>query len=85
MAGLANNLLQLVCLRSAIGVGEAAFGAIASPMLADFYPMQERNVMFAILYTAIPVGGALGYVIGALVGKSLCEMMLNASRNMSSF
>ena len=68
MAGLANNLIQLICLRSAIG--EAAFGAIASPMLADFYPVQERNVMYAILYTAIPVGGALGYVIGAGVGKS---------------
>lgn len=70
MAGLAQNLVQLIAVRSAIGVGEAAYGAIASPTLADFYPLHERNVMYAILYTAIPFGGALGYVVGAGIGNN---------------
>lgn len=69
LAGLANNLVQLVCIRSMVGVGEAAYGTIAPPMLSDFYPDRERNVVYGIYYLAIPVGGALGYGVGAVLGS----------------
>lgn len=69
LAGLANNLVQLVCIRSMVGVGEAAYGTIAPPMLSDFYPDNERNVAYGIYYLAIPIGGALGYGVGALLGS----------------
>jgi MFS transporter, Spinster family, sphingosine-1-phosphate transporter len=68
LAGLANNIAQLVLLRSLVGVGEAAYGTIAPPMISDFYPESDRNVAYGIYYLAIPLGGALGYGIGAVLG-----------------
>jgi len=69
LAGLANNLVQLVCIRSMVGVGEAAYGTIAPPLLSDFYPERERNIVYGIYYLAIPVGGAIGYGVGAVLGS----------------
>ena len=71
MAGLAKNIVQLVAIRSLVGVGEAAYGTIAPPMLSDFYPSKERNIVYAIYYLAIPLGGALGFAIGAVIGAAL--------------
>ena len=68
LAGLATNLGWLVGIRSLVGIGEAAYGTIAPAMLSDFYPDNERNVVFGIYYLAIPIGGAIGYVIGAVLG-----------------
>ena len=39
-------------------------------MIADFYPQAERNVAYGIYYLAIPIGGALGFGIGALLGSA---------------
>jgi MFS family permease len=56
-------------LRHAIlGIGEASFGIYAPALLADFYPEEDRNRILTIFYTAIPVGAALGYLIGEIVG-----------------
>lgn len=68
LAGLSTNLVQLIALRSLVGVGEAAYGTIAPPMLSDFFQEHERNVVYAVYYLAIPVGAALGYGIGAVLG-----------------
>lgn len=70
LAGIAKNLVQLIIFRSLVGVGEAAYGTIAPPMLSDFYPMWDRNVVYGLYFLAIPVGGALGYGIGAVLGAS---------------
>ena len=70
-AALAQDLGTLVALRSLVGVGEAAYGTIAPAYLADFYPPRERNVVFGVFYLAIPVGGALGFGVGAVVGEAL--------------
>ena len=37
-------------------------------MLSDYYPERDRNRVLTIFYTAIPVGAALGYLVGELVG-----------------
>jgi MFS family permease len=68
LAGLSTNLLQLIMIRALVGVGEAAYGTISPPMLSDFYPFFERNVVYGIYYLAIPIGGALGYAFGAVIG-----------------
>jgi MFS family permease len=68
-AGLANDLVALVLLRSLVGVGQAAYSTISTPMLTDFFPVSERNVMFGIYYLASPVGGAVGYGVGAVLGE----------------
>lgn len=70
LAGLANSLPELLFYRSLVGVGEAAFGTIVPPFLSDFFPPSERNPVFGFFYLAIPVGGAIGYAVGAIVGSS---------------
>ena len=62
--------LQLICIRSLVGVGEAAYTTIAPPMLLDFYPYHERSLIIGFFYLAIPVGGALGYAIGSGLGQA---------------
>jgi MFS family permease len=52
-----------------VGVGEATFSFIAPAILADFYPDRERNRVLSIFYLAIPVGAALGYSAGGLMGS----------------
>jgi MFS transporter, Spinster family, sphingosine-1-phosphate transporter len=51
-----------------VGVGEATFGIFAPSVLADFYPERDRNRILSIFYIAIPVGAALGYEAGGVIG-----------------
>ena len=53
--------------RAAVGVGEAAYGTIAPSLIADYFPVDRRGKAFAIFFCAIPVGSALGYVVGGAV------------------
>jgi MFS family permease len=53
-----------------VGVGEATFGIFAPAVIADFYPERERNRVLSIFYVAIPVGAALGYLAGGLLGST---------------
>jgi MFS transporter, Spinster family, sphingosine-1-phosphate transporter len=54
---------------AALGVGEASFGIFAPALLADFYPEDQRNRVLTIFNVAIPVGAALGYLVGGTVGE----------------
>jgi MFS family permease len=70
ISGLADNVASLVLLRSMVGVGEAAYVTIVPTMLSDFYPAWERPVVFGIYYLALPVGAAVGFGVGAMVGAT---------------
>ena len=52
-----------------VGVGEATFTIFAPAVLSDFFPPKERNRILSIFYLAIPVGAALGYLVGAQLGS----------------
>ena len=67
LAGLAWSYASLFAARAAVGVGEAAYGTISPALLADFFPRARRGRVFAIFFAAIPIGSALGYVVGGLV------------------
>ena len=67
LAGLATSYASLFAARAAVGVGEAAYGTISPALLADYFPRQRRGRMFAVFFAAIPVGSALGYIVGGLV------------------
>jgi MFS transporter, Spinster family, sphingosine-1-phosphate transporter len=58
----------LLLTRCFIGVGEAAYGPIAPTLISDLYPVKIRGSVLAWFYAAIPVGSALGYVVGGLLG-----------------
>ena len=66
-AGFMRSFTGLVTTRAAVGVGEAAYATIAPTMIADSYPPERRSRALAIFYAAIPVGAALGYLVGGLV------------------
>ena len=66
-AGLAQNYGQLLTARASVGIGEAAYSAIAPAIIADYFPERMRGRVFAVFYAAIPIGAALGYVIGGVV------------------
>ena len=67
LGGLARTMPELIGARSLVGVGEAAYSAIAPAILADFFPERTRGRAFAIFFAATPVGAALGYGIGGFV------------------
>ena len=52
-----------------VGVGEATFGIFAPAVISDFYPARERNRILSWFYLAIPLGAALGYLIGGQLGQ----------------
>jgi MFS family permease len=58
----------LLLTRCFIGIGEAAYGPIAPTLISDLYPLKVRGSVLAWFYAAIPVGSALGYVLGGLLG-----------------
>jgi MFS family permease len=69
-SGLASGFFALLLTRCFVGVGEAAYGPVAPAILSDLYPVEHRGRILAWFYMAIPVGSALGYVLGGAVGGS---------------
>src|SRR6266487_5873920 len=67
LGGLARNYAALFAARAAVGIGEAAYGTISPALLADYFPRHKRGRVFAIFFAAIPIGSALGYIVGGLV------------------
>jgi MFS family permease len=62
--GLATSLGALLITRCFVGVGEAAYGPSAPTLLSDLYPVEKRGQVLSWFYLAIPIGSALGYVLG---------------------
>jgi MFS transporter, Spinster family, sphingosine-1-phosphate transporter len=70
-SGLAPTFLLLGLARAVIGFGEASYTVVTPSLLSDFYPVNRRGRALAIFYAAIPIGSALGYVVGAQVAAHL--------------
>ena len=69
LAGFARGFWSLFFARAAVGVGEAAYGAIAPALLADHFPRERRGRVLAVFFAAVPVGSAAGYVLGGWADK----------------
>ena len=70
-AGFAGGFGALLASRAIIGVGEAAYATVGPSILGDWFPPQRRSTVLSIFYAAIPVGSALGFLVGGLVSESL--------------
>jgi MFS family permease len=66
-SGLAGTFLILFLTRILVGIGEGGYGPAAPTILADYFGRQSRGRVMAVFCAAIPVGSALGFVIGGLV------------------
>ena len=51
-----------------VGVGEASFVTISPTFVADLFPETKRGRVLGVFYLAIPVGFALGYLVGGYFG-----------------
>ncbi len=69
LTGMVHSYNTLLIRHAAVGVGEATFSIFAPAMLADFYREEDRNRVLSIFYVTIPVGGALGYLLGGVLGE----------------
>jgi MFS family permease len=69
-SGLAQTFGVLLLTRCFVGIGEAAYGPVAPTMISDLYPVKIRGSVLAWFYMAIPVGSALGYILGGKVADS---------------
>src|SRR5947199_1666236 len=70
-SGLEATFAILVATRICVGIGEGGYGPAAPTILSDLFPIEKRGRIMAIFCAAIPVGSALGYVIGGLIGAHL--------------
>jgi len=62
--GLTTSYLGQFVTRITVGFGEAAYSVISPTVISDYFPKSVRGKTFAIYSCAIPVGSALGYVLG---------------------
>jgi MFS family permease len=69
-SGLAMSFSALLLLRIAVGIGEAAYGPSAPALISDMYPVERRGTVLSWFYVAIPVGSALGFVLGGAVAQA---------------
>ena len=70
LSGTAHSLAALVCFRILVGVGEASYGTLSPGWIADLYPPERRNNALSVFYVAIPVGSALGYIVGGALAAA---------------
>jgi predicted MFS family arabinose efflux permease len=68
-SGLAPTYAWLLLARAVIGAGEASYSVVTPSLLSDCYPPDRRARMLGVFYAAIPVGSALGYIVGGVVGE----------------
>jgi predicted MFS family arabinose efflux permease len=70
-SGLAPNYRFLLGARTLVGIGEASFSAVSPALLSDHFARERRGRILSWFYLAIPVGSALGYLLGGIVGEKL--------------
>jgi MFS transporter, Spinster family, sphingosine-1-phosphate transporter len=69
LTAVVHSYQSLLLRHAVVGIGEATFSIFAPALLADFYPEIDRNRILSIFYVAIPVGAALGYITGGVIGS----------------
>jgi multidrug resistance protein len=71
LTAVTHTYWELLLRHTLVGVGEATFVTIAPTFVADLFPERVRGRIFGIFYLAIPVGTAMGYLLGGKLGPSL--------------
>ncbi len=69
VCGLAQNFWHLFFARLGVGVGEAGGVAPAYSLIADYFPPHQRARALAVYSFGIPIGGALGIVLGGVLSS----------------
>jgi MFS family permease len=71
LCALTGNFVQLFMARMLIGVGEAGYAPGGSAMISGLYPIDKRAKMMGIWNAAIPLGSAIGVLLGGFIAVKL--------------
>src|SRR5208282_4525341 len=67
LTGFAATFAMMLAFRALVGLGEASYATISPSLISDGYAPAKRNNALTIFYVAIPVGAALGTIIGGII------------------
>ena len=67
LTGFAATFAMMIGFRVLVGLGEASYATISPSLISDNYAPAKRNNALTIFYVAIPVGAALGTIIGGVI------------------
>lgn len=67
----APSFALLVTVRSLVGFGEASYASVAPSLIADAYEPRTRNAALSVFYVALPLGAALGFILGGQLNEAI--------------
>jgi len=67
LTGFAATFAMMIAFRVLVGLGEASYATISPSLISDSFVPAKRNNALTIFYVAIPVGAALGTIIGGII------------------
>ena len=68
LSAVTNNYDELLLRHLIVGIGEATFVVISPAFLADLFSETIRGRVMGFFYLSLPVGSAVGYVMGGYLG-----------------
>jgi MFS family permease len=71
LCALTGNYIQLFMARLLIGVGEAGYAPGGSAMISGLYPIEKRSKMMGLWNASIPLGTAIGVLLGGIIATKL--------------
>jgi MFS family permease len=71
LCGAATSFWHLFIFRMGVGVGEAGGVAPSYALIADYFPRERRARALAIFSLGVPIGLALGTLIGAYIAAAI--------------
>jgi predicted MFS family arabinose efflux permease len=66
-SGLSTGFWSLFVARAIVGIGEASFTVLAPTIIDDITPPGRKGKALAVFFLAIPLGYALGYILGGSI------------------
>jgi len=71
LAGFARGFWTMAVARSSVGIGEAAYSSIGPSLVEDYTPTAWKSRVMAVFLLALPVGSALGYLLGGFLHEAI--------------
>ncbi len=67
MTGMGKSFLGILIPRFLVGVGEAGFTSGGTPLIGASFPDKGRSLVMGIFNMAVPLGSALGLILGGAI------------------
>jgi MFS family permease len=71
LCALTGNFAQLLFTRALIGVGEAGYAPGGTAVISGLYPESKRSKMMGLWNASIPLGTAIGVLLGGIIATRL--------------